>query len=96
MIVEKRGESKLFKGLWMCLGEKLEREERKNLPRNYPKLFFFGQNEGSKGIYIENLALRLPAHHVGPSTTLLTLVVLAFSWFNFGYVFEGLPGCRLS
>ena len=34
----------------MCLREKLEREERENLPKNYP--FFFGlQNEGSGVIY---------------------------------------------
>ena len=37
MIVEKRGESKEFEGVWMYLGEKLERErERERRERISP------------------------------------------------------------
>ena len=42
MIVEKKGKSKVFKGVWMCLGEKLERGERESAHKHYPKFFFFG------------------------------------------------------
>jgi len=80
---------------WMCLGEKLKREERKNLPKNYPKLFlsffsFFLQNEGYGVIYTGKMTIRLPAYLAGPSATLLTSAISAFSWFNLRHVFKGL------
>ena len=45
MIVEKRGESKVFEDVWMCLGDKLERRERE-LPRKTAQNFFVLKNEG--------------------------------------------------
>ena len=54
MIVEKRGESKEFEGVWMYLGEKLERErerERERGERESAHKFFFWQNEGSRSSY---------------------------------------------
>ena len=46
----------------MCLGEKLEREEREreNLPKILPKIrffFFWVQNEGFGGFYSEKVNL---------------------------------------
>ena len=73
--------------------ERRERErerERENLLKNCPKFFFWLQNEGSRGFYIEKVTFQLLVHLVGPLATLLTLAILAFSQFNFGRVFEGL------
>ena len=62
-----------------------ERRERENLPKNCQNFFFFKQNEGSRGFYIEKVTFQLLVHLVGPPATLLTLAVLAFCWFNFGH-----------
>ena len=95
MIVEKRGESKVFEDVWMCLGDKLERRERER-PRKTAQNFFVLKNEGFRGIYTGKVTLRLPAHLIGPLATLLTSVVLAFSWSSFLCIFKGLFGLRLS
>ena len=50
MIVEKRGESKEFEGVWMYLGEKFERERERG-ERESAHKFFFWQNEGSRSSY---------------------------------------------
>ena len=78
----------------MCLGEKLEREERENLPRK--SFFFWWQNEGLGGIYSEKVTLQLSAHLEGPLTALLMSAIPTFSRFNFGRIFEGFPELRLS
>ena len=62
MIVEKRGESKVFEGVLMCLGEKLERE---NLPRNCPKTHFC-KMRGLGSFIVKKMTLWLLAHLVGP------------------------------
>ena len=83
--VEKRGESKMFEGVLMCLmclEAKLERKERENLPINCQRPFVFA-NEGSGGICTGKVTLWLPAHLVGPPATLLTSVVLTFFFFYF-------------
>ena len=63
MIVEKREEPKVFRCVGMCLGEKLERNERESAQKSTPKLpkilFFVLQNEGSRSIHSRNLALQL-------------------------------------
>ena len=95
MIVEKRGESKVFEGVWMCLGvfgrEIKERRERICLGK-LPNTSSFFQNEGSGDIYTGKLILRLPMHLVGPLATLLTSAVLAFPWSSFLRIFKGLSG----
>ena len=81
MIVEKRGESKVFEGVWMCLGvfgrEIKERRERICLGK-LPNTSSFFQNDGSGDIYTRKLILWLPMHLVGPLATLFTSTVLAF------------------
>jgi len=55
MIVEKRGESKVFEGVWMCLGNKLERGEREStqkLPKTLSFLFF-GKMRGLGAFILE-------------------------------------------
>ena len=62
----------MFEGVWMCLGEKLEREEReRKSTQNCLENRFFLQNEGFRGIYSEKVTLQLPEHLVGLPTTLL-------------------------
>ena len=92
-------EKRRIKGVWWCLdvfgrclGEKLERGERK-FAQKLPKIFFFFllQNEGSRDIYTGKVTLKLLAHLVGPPATLLTSAVSAFSCSSFWRIFEGLP-----
>ena len=76
----------------MCLGEKLEREEReRKSAQNCLENRFFLQNEGFGGIYSEKVTLQLLVHLEGPLATLLTSAILAFSRLNFGRIFEGFP-----
>ena len=63
----------VFGCVWMCLGEKLEREERESTQK-LPKIFLFLQNEGSRGIYTGKMTNRLPPHQS---------VVFSFSWSSF-------------
>jgi len=76
--------------------ERKEREREREFAKNYLEIFFFWQNEGLMVIYSEKMTFRLPMHLVRPSATLLTSAILAFSRFNFGRIFEGLHGLRLS
>ena len=84
-------------------GREIRKREEREFAMKLPKILFFYflfflflQNEWSGGIYTEKVALRLLVHLVGLSATLLTLVVSAFSQFNFGRVFKGIFGLRLS
>ena len=78
-----------------CVWERKERESTQKLPIIF---FFFFHNEGFVIIYIEKMTLQHSAHLVGPPAiaTLLTSAILAFSQFEFGHLFEGLPGLVLS
>ena len=78
------------------MGEKLEKKEReRNYLKTAHKSFLF-PNEGPRGFYSETVTLQLLVHLIGPPVTLLTSAILAFSWFNFGCIFESLPRTGLS
>ena len=75
-------EKRRIKGVWMCLGEKLERRERGSAQKTAKNLFFLLQNEGSGCIYRLKLTLRLLVATVCvPGRVWLTLVVSSFSNF---------------
>ena len=80
--------------MFRCVWEREERESTQKLPI----IFFFFNNEGFGIIYTEKMTLQHSAHLVGPPAiaTLLTSAILAFSQFEFGHLFEGLPGLVLS
>ena len=87
----------MFEGVWMCLGEKLEREEReRESAQNCLENRFFLQNEGFGGIYSEKVTLQLPVYLMGLPATLLTSAILALSQFKFECIFEGLSILKLS
>ena len=80
-----------------CVWEKNKRERREKIRLETAQNSFFSlHNEGFGGIFIEKVALELPAHLVEPPASLLSLAILAFSQLNFKCIFEGLPRLGLS
>ena len=76
----------MFEGVLMCLDvfrrEIRERRERGGeSAQNCLEFFFFFwvQNEGSRGIYIEKMTLQLLAHLQGQPANLLTSKIIALS-----------------